>query len=236
MVSKGVQENVRMQAEVGIDIPSDGEVGKPSFAGYITERLGGLQATTEAPKSADNPMNYPILNEEFPGFMAQYNAMYRTIWMPRSIPRDLVDAAVERTRNERVIVSDKITYQGQADIKRDLDGVQGSAPGAPVRGGVRPRRHALPERRGPRADLPERAGVPLRRRRRDARGVPGDRRRRLHRAARPGATGPNQVLPGKPRPTWEELRRASEMQVEASTTPCRASPRSGCATTSAGAA
>src|SRR5436189_212243 len=82
-------------------IPSDGEVSKPSFAGYITDRLGGLQTTTEAPKSADNAMNYPILNEEYPGFMAQYNSMYRTMWMPRSIPRDLVDAAVERTRNER---------------------------------------------------------------------------------------------------------------------------------------
>src|SRR6187455_752139 len=78
-VRKGVQDNVRMQAEVGIDIPSDGEVGKPSFSGYITERLRGLQATTDPPNSTDNPMNYPILNEEFPGFMAQYNAMYRTI-------------------------------------------------------------------------------------------------------------------------------------------------------------
>src|SRR5829696_3408085 len=120
-VRKGVQENVRMQAEVGIDIPSDGEVGKPSFAGYITERLGGLQGTTEAPKSAGNAMNYPILNEEYPGFMAQHNSMYRTMWMPRSIPRELVDAAIERTRNERVIVSDKITYQGQEEIKRDLE-------------------------------------------------------------------------------------------------------------------
>src|SRR5215213_6291975 len=120
-VRKGVIDNVRMQAEVGIDIPSDGEVGKPSFAGYITERLGGLETTTEAPRDAGNPMNYPILNEEFPGFMAQYNAMYRTMWMPPSVPRDLVDAAVERTRAERVIVSDKISYQGQAEIKRDLD-------------------------------------------------------------------------------------------------------------------
>src|SRR5829696_4574049 len=119
-VRKGVQENVRMQAEVGIDIPSDGEVGKPSFAGYITERLGGLETTTEAPKDAGNPMNYPILNEEFPGFMAQYNAMYRTSWMPRSIPRSLVDAAIERTRAERVIVTDKITYKGQAEIAQDL--------------------------------------------------------------------------------------------------------------------
>src|SRR3954451_12745433 len=121
MVRKGVQENVRMQAEVGIDVPSDGEVGKPSFAGYVTERLGGLVTTTEAPKTADNPMNYPILNEEFPGFMAQYNAMYRTIWMPPAVPRSLVDSAVERTRAERVIVTDKITYQGQAEIKRDLE-------------------------------------------------------------------------------------------------------------------
>ena len=119
-VRKGVHENVRMQAEVGIDIPSDGEVGKPSFAGYVTERLGGLTATTEAPKTSDNPMNYPILNEEFPGFMAQYNAMYRTIWMPPAVPRDLVAAAVERTRNERVIVTEKITYQGQTEIQQDL--------------------------------------------------------------------------------------------------------------------
>src|SRR6266702_7067183 len=86
MVRTGVQDVLRKQAEAGIDIPSDGEIGKPSFAGYVTERLGGLQVTTEAPKSADNPMNYPILNEEFPGFMAQYNSMYRTMWMPRSIP------------------------------------------------------------------------------------------------------------------------------------------------------
>src|SRR4051812_20826773 len=117
-VRKGVIENVRMQAEVGVDIPSDGEVGRPSFAGYITERLGGLETTTEASKSG--AMNYPILNEEFPGFMAQYNAMYRTIWMPRSIPRDLVDAAVEQTRAERVIVTDKIIYQGQSEIAQDL--------------------------------------------------------------------------------------------------------------------
>ena len=32
-------------------------------------------------------MNYPILNDEFPGFMTQYNGMYRTMWMPPEISR-----------------------------------------------------------------------------------------------------------------------------------------------------
>jgi 5-methyltetrahydropteroyltriglutamate--homocysteine methyltransferase len=214
-VRKGVHENIRMQAEVGIDIPSDGEVGRPSFAGYITERLGGLQTTTEAPRDAGNPMNYPILNEEFPGFMAQYNAMYRTIWMPRSIPRDLVDAAVAQTRAERVIVTDKIKYQGQADIKRDLDVYKEALQGfqfeeafvpaaTPSRSDEDPD-HVYPSEQAYLYDV-------------------ADAMREEYKAIVDagfvvqldlGLPARNQVLPGKPRPTWEDLRRASEMQVEA---------------------
>jgi 5-methyltetrahydropteroyltriglutamate--homocysteine methyltransferase len=40
---KGVSEVVRRQAEVGIDIVSDGEFGKSGFAAYINERLGGFE-------------------------------------------------------------------------------------------------------------------------------------------------------------------------------------------------
>lgn len=40
---KGVLEVVRRQAEVGIDIVSDGEFGKSGFAAYINERLGGIE-------------------------------------------------------------------------------------------------------------------------------------------------------------------------------------------------
>ena len=49
MVREGVRANVRKQAEVGIDVPSDGEVSKSSFSGYVTERLGGLQRHRRAP-------------------------------------------------------------------------------------------------------------------------------------------------------------------------------------------
>ena len=204
-----------MQAEVGIDIPSDGEVGKPSFAGYITERLGGLEATVEAPKSSDNPMNYPILNEEFPGFMAQYNAMYRTIWMPPSIPRDLVDAAVERTRNERVIVVDKITYQGQEEIQRDLAVFKEALEGLQFEEAFVPA--ATPSRsdEDPEHIYPSEQAYLY---------AVADAMREEYKAIVDagfvvqldlGLPARNQVLPGNPRPTWEELRRASEMQVEA---------------------
>jgi 5-methyltetrahydropteroyltriglutamate--homocysteine methyltransferase len=40
---KGVSEVVRRQAEVGIDVVSDGEFGKSGFAAYINERLGGFE-------------------------------------------------------------------------------------------------------------------------------------------------------------------------------------------------
>ena len=42
-VTAGVKDVVAKQAEVGIDIPSDGEFSKPSFSAYVTERLGGLE-------------------------------------------------------------------------------------------------------------------------------------------------------------------------------------------------
>jgi 5-methyltetrahydropteroyltriglutamate--homocysteine methyltransferase len=204
-----------MQAEVGIDIPSDGEVGKSSFSGYVAERLGGLKVVAEPSPALNSPNNYPILNEEFPGFMAQYNAMYRTIWMPSSIPSDLVDAAIERTRHEHLIVADKITYQGQAEIGRDLavfkDALQGLqfeeafVPSAtPSRTDEDPD-HVYPSEQAYLYDV-------------------ADAMREEYRAIVDagfivqldlGLPARNQVLPGKPRPTWEELRRASEMQVEA---------------------
>src|SRR5262249_59629794 len=38
-----VDEIVRKQVELGIDIIDDGEYGKPSFVTYMNERLGGFE-------------------------------------------------------------------------------------------------------------------------------------------------------------------------------------------------
>src|SRR5207249_881331 len=42
-VRSAVVEAVRKQAEVGLDILADGELGKPSFITYVNERLGGFE-------------------------------------------------------------------------------------------------------------------------------------------------------------------------------------------------
>jgi methionine synthase II (cobalamin-independent) len=42
-VRNAVMGVVQKQVEIGIDVPSDGEYGKPSFSGYVNERLGGFE-------------------------------------------------------------------------------------------------------------------------------------------------------------------------------------------------
>src|ERR1043166_2805575 len=44
-----VADAVRMQAECGIDIPSDGEYSKTGFSQYITDRLTGFELRTDLP-------------------------------------------------------------------------------------------------------------------------------------------------------------------------------------------
>jgi 5-methyltetrahydropteroyltriglutamate--homocysteine methyltransferase len=63
-VESAVAEVVRKQVEAGVDVVSDGEMGKPSFATYVTYRLAGF--------GGENPE--PRLNadwEAFPGWASQ---------------------------------------------------------------------------------------------------------------------------------------------------------------------
>ena len=48
-LARHVAEGVRMQAECGIDIPSDGEYSKSGFAQYITDRLTGFETRHDLP-------------------------------------------------------------------------------------------------------------------------------------------------------------------------------------------
>src|SRR5687767_181936 len=43
ILDRNVKEAVRLQAETGIDIPSDGEYSKSSFSGYVSDRLTGYE-------------------------------------------------------------------------------------------------------------------------------------------------------------------------------------------------
>jgi hypothetical protein len=42
-VAEGVREIVRKQREVGVDVVNDGELSKPNWIWYLTERLSGFE-------------------------------------------------------------------------------------------------------------------------------------------------------------------------------------------------
>lgn len=52
-MAKGVQDIVNRQVEVGIDIPSDGETSKISYATYIRHRLTGFEGDSARPTPQD---------------------------------------------------------------------------------------------------------------------------------------------------------------------------------------
>ena len=63
VVSEAVVDVVARQIRAGIDIVSDGELSKISYATYIKDRISGL--------AGDSPRRTPQDLEEFPGFMQQ---------------------------------------------------------------------------------------------------------------------------------------------------------------------
>lgn len=61
IIADAVAEVVRRQVAVGVDIVSDGEMSKISYATYIKDRITGFEG--------DSERNPPADLEEFPGFM-----------------------------------------------------------------------------------------------------------------------------------------------------------------------
>ncbi|MCB1436231.1 MAG: cobalamin-independent methionine synthase II family protein [Rhodobiaceae bacterium] len=51
-VRDAVGECVRRQVETGLDVITDGEVGKPSFVNYVNDRLGGFERNAAAPSGS----------------------------------------------------------------------------------------------------------------------------------------------------------------------------------------
>jgi len=61
---EAVIEVVGHQKEVGVDIVSDGEMSKPSYATYVTERLTGFGGTSTLPKLSDI-LEYPNVSSHY---------------------------------------------------------------------------------------------------------------------------------------------------------------------------
>ena len=215
-VRERVKDIVRMQSEAGVDVINDGEQNRASFSGYINERLGGLELRPiERRREGSAPMNYPILVEEFPGFMAQYNSMYRTMWLPPEIPREgiLDDMPLERT-----VLTGPIKYTGQPALQRDIKNLQEALKGQKYEEAFITA--AVP----PGSASEERLHAGIYKTEEEYVQAMADA---LHEEYKTivdagfvvqldlGLPARNQVLPNNPHPSWDELRKESEKQVEA---------------------
>jgi 5-methyltetrahydropteroyltriglutamate--homocysteine methyltransferase len=104
-VKASVEQLVRRQLEAGIDIVSDGEASKPSYATYVTQRLTGFRGERPArhrPRGAD----------EFPEFFATR--------LPRS--------AITTTP----VCQGPVAYIGTEQVEADVQNLRSSAGDQPA--------------------------------------------------------------------------------------------------------
>ena len=110
-LTESVAAVVRQQAEVGIDIVSDGEFSKGvNWAFYIFKRLEGIAVRPATAEELADPMASMAGGQDraaFPEFYAEHDAA----------------TGLGKRLGYRVIVNDAIAYCGQNQVGRDIDNI-----------------------------------------------------------------------------------------------------------------
>ncbi len=110
---------VREQAEVGIDVVSDGEFGKSiSWSQYVLERLSGFES--RPPSGGRDPYAYGADRDRFKEFYAE------------------LDARDGGARGGDAVCVGPITYTGQAAVQRDIDNFKAALAAVNVEEGFLP--------------------------------------------------------------------------------------------------
>jgi 5-methyltetrahydropteroyltriglutamate--homocysteine methyltransferase len=112
-LKKSVAEVVRKQADIGIDVISDGEFGKAiSWAQYALFRLGGFERRPF--KAGANPFTRGVDRTRFAEFYAELDS------------RDKVETVMDS------VVVTPITYTGEAELQQDIDNFKEALRGVEV--------------------------------------------------------------------------------------------------------
>jgi 5-methyltetrahydropteroyltriglutamate--homocysteine methyltransferase len=107
-IRESVREVVEHQQRIGIDVVSDGEMSKPSYATYVTERLTGFAGESKRPKLSD------IL--EYPNVASAY----------------FNDPGVQRLNQNRPACSGAVAARGTEDAAADIANFRDALTGANV--------------------------------------------------------------------------------------------------------
>jgi 5-methyltetrahydropteroyltriglutamate--homocysteine methyltransferase len=101
-IRASVEQCVKRQADIGLDVVSDGEMSKPSFLTYIVERLGGVEVTDEP---FGNPWKGSRENNSFPEYYA---------WEASLGLNPAVGA-------KRVVCTSALKYKGHNQVRADIE-------------------------------------------------------------------------------------------------------------------
>jgi len=110
-IRAAVADAVRKQLDTGIDIVSDGEMGKSSFLTYVTDRLDGFEIDRSPPKGSPFAQS-----REFKAFPEVYEELARGMRPPQGLVR--------------MICTGPIAYKGQAQLQADLDNLRTALKGS----------------------------------------------------------------------------------------------------------
>ena len=102
-VNSAVGEIVRRQAEAGIDIVADGEMGRVGFIPYVNERLTGIEPSTTA--EAANYWNQSREYRAFPEFYA---------WAAQ------MPGTAGQAGRTRWVCTGPVSYKGMAALQQDI--------------------------------------------------------------------------------------------------------------------
>src|SRR5258706_1359415 len=104
-VTEAVSDVVRKQVEAGIDIVTDGEMGKSSFLGYVRDRLAGFTPDMGPGRIAPS---WQKEVDDFPEYYAEYFKKYSSTVTPL----------------RRLLCDGPISYVGQAQLQTDIDNLK----------------------------------------------------------------------------------------------------------------
>jgi 5-methyltetrahydropteroyltriglutamate--homocysteine methyltransferase len=100
-VRDAVADVVRHQAEVGLDVVADGEMGKVSFITYVAERISGFE---KVPGRSSMAPSWKRELEMFPEYYQEYFKKYSAAVAPMHV----------------MVCRGPITYTGQEAVARDI--------------------------------------------------------------------------------------------------------------------
>jgi 5-methyltetrahydropteroyltriglutamate--homocysteine methyltransferase len=119
-LSESVAEVVRKQLDVGIDLPDDGEFGKPIlWNSYINGRLNGVERDADAPPAELPPTNDARL---FPEFWADYAG----------------SQGFDPADTFGFVCTGPVSYSGQAAMQHDIDNLLRALEGTDALGAFLP--------------------------------------------------------------------------------------------------